>query len=53
MHTLYKGVVHDVVKVEDAAKALEEIVKKPVLYRLWVLVLMYGLASVFVGRETP
>ena len=40
------------VKVEDAAKDLEEIVKKPPLYRLWVVVLMYGFASVCVGRTS-
>jgi uncharacterized membrane protein YjjP (DUF1212 family) len=45
-----QGVIHDVVGVEDAAKDLEEIVKKPPLYRLWVVVFMYGLASVCVGR---
>src|SRR5271154_4325583 len=44
-----QGVIHDVVGVEDAAKDLEEIVKKPPLYRLWVVILMYGLASVCVG----
>ena len=36
--------------MEEAAKDLEEIVKKPPLYRLWVVVLMYGFASVCVGR---
>jgi uncharacterized membrane protein YjjP (DUF1212 family) len=46
-------VIHDVIKVEDAAKDLEEIVKKPPLYRLWVLVIMYGFASVCVGRLSP
>jgi len=45
-----QGVIHDIVGVEDAAKDLEEIVKKPPLYRLWVVVFMYGLASVCVGR---
>jgi uncharacterized membrane protein YjjP (DUF1212 family) len=45
-----QGVIHDVVGVEDAAKDLEEIVKKPPPYRLWVVVFMYGLASVCVGR---
>ena len=49
----FQGVIHDVIGVEDAAKDLEEIVKKPPLYRLWVVVIMYGFASVCVGRSSP
>lgn len=49
VHALYKGVIHDVIGVEEASRDLEEIVKKPPLYRLWVVILMYGFASVCVG----
>ena len=48
-HTIYKEVVHDVIGVEEAMERLEAIITSQNKYNRWVIVLMYGLASAFVG----
>ncbi|KAF2087869.1 DUF1212-domain-containing protein [Saccharata proteae CBS 121410] len=48
-HACYKDVVHDRIGVEEATQRLEAIIKRPPRYNRWLLVLVYGLASVCVG----
>lgn len=44
-HAIYKGVIHDLMGVEEAAAKLEELLKKKNLYPPWVCVFLYGLGS--------
>lgn len=44
-HAIYKGVIHDLMGVEEAASKLEELLRKKNLYSPWVCVLLYGLGS--------
>lgn len=46
---VYKNVIHDKISVEDAISRLDEIMSRPDKYPTWILVLVYGLASVAVG----
>lgn len=48
-HLVYKNVVHDIIGVEEATQALDEILKRSPKHRPWVLVPVYGLASACVG----
>lgn len=48
-HSIYKEVVHDVIGIEEAMVRLEAIITSKNKYGRWVIVLMYGLASAFVG----
>lgn len=44
-HAIYKGVIHDLIGVEDAAAKLEELLKKRNRYSPWMCVFFYGLGS--------
>lgn len=44
-HSIYKGVIHDLMGVEEAAAKLEELLKKKNRYSPWMCVLFYGLGS--------
>ena len=44
-HKVYKGVIHDILGVEDAAQQLEDLLKAKNLYAPWLCVLFYGLGS--------
>ncbi|KAK6454301.1 pheromone-regulated membrane [Scheffersomyces xylosifermentans] len=44
-HKIYKGVIHDLIGVEDASKRIEDLLKKKNLYPPWLCVLIYGLGS--------
>ncbi|GAD93592.1 pheromone-regulated membrane protein, putative [Paecilomyces variotii No. 5] len=46
---VYKNVIHDKISVEEAIAHLEEIMTRPARYPTWIVVLVYGLASVAVG----
>ena len=48
-HLVYKAVVHDLIGVEEATSNLEDIISRSPQYPVWMLVLVYGLASAFVG----
>ncbi|KAJ5585379.1 Pheromone-regulated membrane protein 10 [Penicillium hispanicum] len=48
-HNVYKNVVHDVIGVEQATQDLDEIMQRKPRYNKWIMVLLYGLASVAVG----
>jgi uncharacterized membrane protein YjjP (DUF1212 family) len=48
-HLVYKEVVHDIIGVEDAIQRLDGIIKRKPKYNPWMLVGVYGLASVCVG----
>lgn len=48
-HAIYKEVIHDMIGVEEAIDRLERITKRPNRFGPWVLVFVYGLASVCVG----
>ena len=48
-HSVYKNVAHDVIGVEEAIQELDLIMKRNPRYNKWVLVMVYGLASAFVG----
>ncbi|KAI9680674.1 MAG: hypothetical protein M1817_004114 [Caeruleum heppii] len=49
VHKILKSVVHDVVGIEEATQELNEIIKRAADFSPWIIVLMYGLASAFVG----
>jgi uncharacterized membrane protein YjjP (DUF1212 family) len=46
---VYKNVIHDMVGVEEAIQHLEDIMKRPPKYPVWLVILCYGFASVSVG----
>ncbi|KAL1847908.1 hypothetical protein Plec18167_004872 [Paecilomyces lecythidis] len=46
---VYKNVIHDKISVEEAIAHLEEIMTRPARYPTWIVVIVYGLASVAVG----
>lgn len=48
-HNVYKNVVHDLIGVEEATQELDEIMQRKPRVNKWLLVLMYGFASVAVG----
>ncbi|KFY66957.1 hypothetical protein V496_01831 [Pseudogymnoascus sp. VKM F-4515 (FW-2607)] len=49
VHEIYKEVVHDVIGVEEATHRLDSIIREKPKHHRWLLVLVYGLASVCVG----
>ncbi|KAF7511760.1 hypothetical protein GJ744_003491 [Endocarpon pusillum] len=46
---IYKQVVRDLIGVEEAMQRLDEVNKRPEKFNVWIKILMYGLASAFVG----
>lgn len=48
-HEIYKEVVHDIIGVEEATQRLDRIMERKQKHAPWLLVLVYGLASAFVG----
>lgn len=46
---IYKNVIHDVIGVEEAIQQLDEVMKRPPKYPVWLVILCYGLASATVG----
>jgi uncharacterized membrane protein YjjP (DUF1212 family) len=46
---IYKEVVHDLIGVEEAMQRLNDVNKRPLKFNVWIKILMYGLASAFVG----
>ncbi len=48
-HEIYKEVVHDIIGVEEATQRLDRIMERKQKHPPWLLVLVYGLASAFVG----
>lgn len=48
-HEVYKEVVHDLIGVEEAMRRLDSINSRKNTYSPWFLVMVYGLASAFVG----
>ncbi|KAF1968550.1 DUF1212-domain-containing protein [Bimuria novae-zelandiae CBS 107.79] len=48
-HEIYKEVLHDVLGVDDALNALDELINRKDQHPVWLNVLMYGLASVAVS----
>ncbi|KAJ9195101.1 hypothetical protein DTO021D3_6524 [Paecilomyces variotii] len=46
---VYKNVIHDKISVEEAIEHLDEIMTRPDKFPTWILVIVYGLASVAVG----
>ena len=49
VHGIYKNVVHGKILVDEAMEELEALMKRPVKFKPWLLVPIYGLASVTVG----
>ncbi|KAF2453621.1 hypothetical protein BDY21DRAFT_355548 [Lineolata rhizophorae] len=49
VHEIYKEVVHDKIGVEEATQRLEEVTKRKPKFRPWLLVPVYGCASVCVA----
>ncbi|KFY31526.1 hypothetical protein V493_01028 [Pseudogymnoascus sp. VKM F-4281 (FW-2241)] len=49
VHEIYKEVVHDVIGVEEATQRLDSIIREKPKHHRWLLVFVYGLASVCVG----
>lgn len=49
VHEIYKEVVHDVIGVEEATQRLDAIIRKKQKFNRWILIGVYGLASVTVG----
>ncbi|KFY35924.1 hypothetical protein V494_05481 [Pseudogymnoascus sp. VKM F-4513 (FW-928)] len=49
VHEIYKEVVHDVIGVEEATQRLDSIIREKPKHNKWLLVFVYGLASVCVG----
>ncbi|ODV79471.1 pheromone-regulated membrane [Suhomyces tanzawaensis NRRL Y-17324] len=47
-HRIYKGVIHDLLGVEEAALKLEELLRKKNMYPPWLCVFLYGLGSAMV-----
>lgn len=44
-HRIYKGVIHDILPVDEASTQLEELLKKKNRYSPWLCVFLYGLGS--------
>lgn len=44
-HKIYKGVIHDLIGVEDAAQRIENLLKSKNLYPAWFCVFVYGMGS--------
>ncbi|CUM52165.1 Pheromone-regulated membrane protein 10 [Debaryomyces fabryi] len=44
-HRIYKGVIHDILPVDEASTQLEELLKKKNRYSPWICVFLYGLGS--------
>ena len=49
VHGIYKNVIHGKIMVDEAMEELDALTKRPVKYKPWLLVPVYGLASVTVG----
>ena len=49
MHDIYKEVVHDRIGVSEASERLDALVSRKQKFSPWLLVVVYGLASAFVG----
>lgn len=47
-HRIYKAVIHDYIGVEEAARDLDELLRKKNLYPPWLCVFFYGLGSAMV-----
>lgn len=48
-HLIYKNVIHDVIGIEEAVQALDEVVNSNPRFPKWMVVLVYGLATATVG----
>jgi uncharacterized membrane protein YjjP (DUF1212 family) len=48
-HEIYKDVVHDIIDVDEGNKRLEEVMNRLPIRNPWLIVALYGLASVSVG----
>ncbi|KAL5411098.1 hypothetical protein PMIN04_010384 [Paraphaeosphaeria minitans] len=48
-HEIYKEVLHDVISLDEALVALDELINRPDQHPVWLNVIMYGLASVAVS----
>ena len=48
-HLVYKAVVHDKMGVDEAIQKLDGVIQRPPKHPVWLLVLVYGLASALVG----
>jgi uncharacterized membrane protein YjjP (DUF1212 family) len=48
-HDVYKNVVHDLIGVEEATQHLEEIMNRKPKFNVWIIVIVYGLASASIG----
>ncbi|KAL2857276.1 hypothetical protein BJY01DRAFT_202533 [Aspergillus pseudoustus] len=48
-HNVYKNVVHDLIGVEEASSEIDEIMARKPRFNKWLLVPIYGFASVAVG----
>ncbi|EEB09733.1 DUF1212 family protein [Schizosaccharomyces japonicus yFS275] len=46
VHQIYKDVLHDLMSVEEAIKNLDDIFKAKSYFRNWLIIVMYGFASV-------
>ena len=49
VHGIYKNVIHGKILVDEAMEELDALTKRPIRYKPWLLVPVYGLASVTVG----
>ncbi|KAL9611860.1 MAG: hypothetical protein Q9167_003514 [Letrouitia subvulpina] len=49
VHDIYKETLHDIIGVDEAMERLDACMKRPQQYPRWMLVLLYGAASAFVG----
>lgn len=49
VHDIYKETLHDMISVDEAMERLDACMKRPKQYPRWMLVLLYGAASAFVG----
>ncbi|KZT05711.1 DUF1212-domain-containing protein [Laetiporus sulphureus 93-53] len=47
-YALYWKVIHDEISVKDASVALDDLMRKPQLYKFWQLVLIGGFCSAFI-----
>lgn len=46
---VYKCVIHDKLTAEEGIRELDQISRRPEAYSIWFRILLFGLASVFVG----
>lgn len=49
VHQVMKSVLHDMMGVEEATQALDDISRASPRFNRWILILAYGFASAFVG----